>query len=326
MEYRNLGNSGIKVSVIGLGGNNFGSRVGEEESIAIIRRALELDINYIDTSNWYGQKGLSETYIGKAIKDKRERVVIATKFGFPMGDGPNEQGGSRYHIIEAVNGSLKRLNTDYIDLYQFHRPDPGTPLQETLEALTTLIKEGKVRYAGCCNFPAWQLSDAMWTAKVNHLVQFVTTQPRYNLLERDIEQELVPCCQKHGIGVIPWAPLAGGFLSGKYKKGEIAPPGSRMTWGTYRNYYTQENFDKLDKLSTFAEERGHTLLELAIGWLISHPWISSAILGATKSEQVSTNVSSSNWKLTPDEVNLINQIVGNNPTETEFGDRVKKAL
>lgn len=325
MEYRNLGNSGLKVSLVGLGGNNFGSRVGEEESIAIIQRALELGISYIDTSNWYGQKGLSETYIGKAIKGNRSRVVIATKFGFPMGESPNEQGGSRHHIIEAVNGSLKRLDTDYIDLYQFHRPDPFTPLEETLDALNTLVKEGKVHYIGCCNFPAWQLSDAIYVSKINHLVPFVTTQPRYNLLERDIEQELVPCCQKHGVGIIPWAPLAGGFLSGKYKKDEKAPPGSRMTWGTYRAYYTQNNFEKLEKLTIFAQEHGHSLLELAIGWLISHSWITTAILGATKVEQVSSNVAASGWRISKEEMAAINQIAGNNPVETEFGDQVKKS-
>lgn len=321
MEYRNLGNSGLQVSAVGLGGNNFGSRVGEKESIEIIQHALDLGINYIDTADWYGQRGLSETCIGKAIKGRRSQVLIATKFGFPMGEGPNESGGSRYHVIDAVNNSLKRLDTDYIDLYQFHRPDPNTPLEETLDILTTLVKDGKVRYIGCCNFPAWQLGDALWISKVKNLMQFITVQSRYNLLERSIEQELVPCCKQHQVGIIPWAPLAGGFLSGKYKRDEKLPPGSRMTWGSYSMFFNEENFDKLDKLQIFAQGHGHSLLELAIGWLLYQPWLSTAILGATKLEQVSMNISSANWKLTADEIDIIRQIVGNDPQEIIFGDK-----
>ncbi len=224
MKYRNLGNSGLRVSEIGLGTNTFGQAADELASLAIVNRAIEIGINYIDTADMYAQ-GRSEELVGKAVKSRRSQVIIASKFRRTMGDGPNDQGASRYYIMKAVEASLRRLQTDYIDLYQMHDPDPATPIEETMRALDDLVRSGKVRYIGCSNFGAWQLCEALWTSKSNNLHSFVTVQTRYNLLDRAIEAELVPCCRAYHIGVIPWGPLAGGFLTGKYRRGRSATPG-----------------------------------------------------------------------------------------------------
>lgn len=311
MEYRKLGNSDLEVSEVSLGANNFGWRVDEQTSISIISCALDLGINFIDTADWYGQRGRSEEFVGKGVKNKRSQVIIATKFGQPMGDSPNERGGSRHHIMQAVDASLRRLNTDYIDLYQIHIPDPTTPIEETLQALDELVQGGKVRYIGCSNFAGWQLCEALWTSKVNNLASFVTVQSGYSLLDRAIEQELVPCCQAYGIGVIPWGPLAGGILTGKYHRVKTAPPGSRIAdpYGLpYRQIFTDATFDKLDKLKAFAAKRGHSMTELAIAWLLSHSWLSTVITGATKIEQITANVAAAGWKLTPEEVSQLDQL------------------
>jgi len=310
MEYRKLGNSGLKVSEIGLGGDTFGKWVDEQTSIAIINHALDLGTNFIDTADVYGGRGQSEEFVGKAVKDKRSQVLIATKFGMTMGEGPNEGGGSRHHIMSAVDASLKRLNTDYIDLYQIHWPDLTTPIEETLRALDDLVHAGKVRYIGCSNFAAWQLCEALWISKVNNLRSFVTVQPRYNFIDRHIEQDLVPCCQAYGIGVIPWYPLAAGFLTGKYRRGEAPSAGTRFGSDprTYTQILSDANFDKLAKLQTFASQRGHSVAELAIAWLLSHPWVSTVIAGATKIEQLSANVAAAEWKLTANEVAKLEKI------------------
>ena len=308
MEFRKLGSSGLKVSEIGLGGNNFGWWAGEPTSVTVINHAIDLGINYIDTADMY-DKGNSEKFIGKATKGKRPQVIIATKCGYPMGDGPNDKGASRYHIIKSVDASLQRLQTDYIDLYQIHLPDPTTPIEETLRALDDLVRTGKVRYIGCSNFAAWQLCEALWTSNVNNLQSFVTVQPRYNILERQVEIELVPCCQAYGIGIIPWGPLAGGFLTGKYRPGEKAPADGRLSKSTiYDNIFTEANWSKLVKLEAFATERGHTIGELAIAWLLAKPWVSTVIAGARKIEQVSTNVAAVEWKLTAGEVAEVDDI------------------
>ena len=309
MEYRKLGNSGLKVSEISLGGNVFGKWADEQTSMAVINHALDMGINYIDTADMYGQ-GYSEELVGKALKSKRAQVIIATKFGWVIGDGPNEGGASRYYIMKAVDASLRRLQTDYIDLYQIHLPDPTTPIEETLRALDDLVRAGKARYIGCSNFAAWQLCEALWTSKVNNLQYFVTVQPRYNLLERQIETELVPCCQAYNIGVIPWGPLVGGFLTGKYRKGQEAPTGARLSqpYPLYDNIFTEANWNKLTKLEAFATEHGHTVGELAITWLLAKPWISTVIAGARKIEQVSANVTAAEWKLTAEEVAEVDAI------------------
>lgn len=321
MEYRSLGNSGLKVSEIGLGTNNFGFRVDEAASIAITHHALDSGINIIDTADWYSRQGLSETYIGKAIKGRRSQVIIATKFGFPMGSDPNDIGASRYHILQALEGSLKRLDTDYIDLYQLHRPDPTTPIDETLRALDCMVKAGKVRYIGVCNMAAWQVADAIWTSRVNSLESFITCQVEYNLFDRAIENELVPLCKKFGLGVIPWGPLAGGFLSDKHQRGAAAPPGSRLAiMGIYGKLWSEANFDKLEKLRAFAKERGHSTAELAIAWLLYHPWIPTVIAGATKPEHVTGNIKAGAWKLTQQEAEVVGNIVGGVDSPKTWGD------
>ncbi len=310
MEYRRLGNSGLKVSEIGLGGNNFGARADEEKSIHIINHALEMGVNFIDTADMYAQ-GQSEELVGKAVKGKRSQVIIATKFGHPGSIGPDQQGGSRSHMMKAVDASLRRLNTDYIDLYYIHFPHPETPIQETLRSLDDLVRTGKVRYIGCSNFAAWQLCEALWTSKFNNLESFIAVQSRYNLLDRSIERELVPCCQTYGIGVIPWGPLASGFLTGKYRRGQGIPAGVRLAspLSIYSDVLTNANFDKLAKLEAFANERSHSVGELAIPWLLSHPWLGSVIAGAMNIEQLSANIAATGWKLTAEDIVQLDKIV-----------------
>jgi len=326
MEYRRIGKSGVKVSEIGLGTLEFGRRLNELQSISIIDRALDLGINFIDTADVYSD-GLSEEFIGKALRGKRSSVILATKFGISIGNNANDYGGSRSHIMTAVEASLKRLGTDYIDLYYIHWPDPTTPIEETLRTLNDLVRTGKVRYIACSNFAAWQLCEAIWTSRLNNLECFVGVQTRYNLIHRDIESELVPCCQSYDIGVIPWGPLADGFLTGKYQRGKPATAGTRL--GSPRpstppqrimrgipggphifaSILTESNYDILEKLQKFSMERGHTVGELAISWLLSHPWLTSVIAGVTSPEQVSINVAAANWRLTEEEKSQLNQAI-----------------
>ncbi len=309
MEYRRLGNSGLKVSEIGLGGNTFGWNINEQDSVNLIRHALDQGINYIDTADFYCE-GVSEEFVGKAIAGKRSQVILATKFGLRISEGPNAEGGSRYYIMKAIDASLKRLKTDYVDLYQMHRPDPTTPIEETLRALDDLVRAGKARYIGCSNFAAWQLCEALWTSRHNNLESFVTVQVRYNLLDRRIEQELMPCCRSYSVGVIPWGPLAHGFLSGKYRRGEKIPAGSRLENPPpiYSDVISEVNFDKLAKLETFAKNHGHSVTELAVAWLLSHSWLTTVIAGTTAMEQVSNNIDAAGWKLTAEEVAQIDQL------------------
>ncbi len=307
MEYRKRGNSGLEISESGLGGNNFGWWADEQTSITVINNAIDAGINFIDTADMYG-RGQSEEFVGKAVKSKRSQLIIATKFASKMGDGPNQKGGSRYYIMKAVDASLRRLQIDYIDLYQIHFPDPTTPIEETLRALDDLVRAGKVRYIGCSNFVAWQLCEALWTSKANNLQSFVTVQPQYNLLDRRIERELVPCCQSYNIGVIPYSPLSGGFLTGKYRHGEERPADGRLSNSRFDDMFTEGNWNKLAKLEAFAAERDHTVGELAIAWLLAKPWVSTVIAGARKIEQVSANVAAGEWKLTAEEVAEVDTI------------------
>jgi aryl-alcohol dehydrogenase-like predicted oxidoreductase len=309
MEYRQLGSSGLKVSQIGLGGNPFGWFIEEGDSSDVVNKALELGINFIDTADIYDQ-GRSETFLGNILKGRRSEVLIATKFGGRMGDGPNDSGGSRAHIMDAIEASLQRLQTDYVDLYQIHFFDNDTPLEETLRALDDLVRSGKVRYIGCSNFAAWQLSDALGVSKANSLNAFVSVQPEYNLLNRRIEKDLIPCCEAHNIGIVPYQPLAGGFLTGKYRPGEPPPEGTRLANRPQmaNRALTEQNFEMLSKLETFASERGHTVGELALAWLLSRPTVSSIIAGTTKPEQVEANVAAAEWQLTPEEVAEVDEI------------------
>jgi len=313
MEYRNLGRSGLNVPVLGLGANNFGWWADERASAEVIHHALEIGINYIDTADMY-DNGRSEEYIGRTLRGRRTEVLIASKFAMPMGQGINDRGGSRWYVMRALEASLRRLQTDYVDLYQMHTPDPATPIEETLRTLDDLVKAGKVRYIGCSNFAGWQLSDALWVSRFNNLNSFVTVQPKYNLLERQVEQELIPCCKAHSMGVIPWGPLAGGFLTGKYPRGVKPPtadPGARppkIFIPLYSGIMTDANWDRLGKLDGYAKSRGRKVSELAIAWLLSHPWVSTVIAGATRPEQLDANLAGAGWKLTPEEVAEVEQI------------------
>lgn len=310
MEYRKLGPSGLHVSTVGLGTNNFGGRVDEKRSATVVRQAIEEGINFIDTANFYG-RGLSEERIGKAIKDVRSEVLIATKVSGLMGDGPNARGNSRHHIMQQVDASLRRLQTDYIDLYQIHFTDSDTPIEETMRALDDLVHQGKARYIGCSNFAAWQVCEAIWTSRAMNLAPFVTVQPEYNILNRSIERELVPFCQAYNIGIIPFSPLANGFLTGKYRRGEPVPEGTRLA-GNVRSQertLTEKNFAILSRLENFAEERGHPMVELAIAWLLGNSSVSSVIAGATAPEQVVANAKAAEWHLTPEGMQEIDELL-----------------
>jgi len=304
VEYRNLGSSGLQVSLAGLGCNNFGRRCDAAQTAAVVNKALDLGVTFFDTADVYGPGGLSEEYLGKALQGRRQQVIIATKFGSPMGEGPLWIGGSRRYIHNAVEASLRRLGTDYIDLYQMHFPDAKTPVEETLRALDDLVRAGKVRYIGCSNFAAWQVVEAAWVARTEHLTPFVSAQNQYNLLDRRVERELVPACRQYGLGILPYFPLASGFLTGKYRPGEPPPAGSRLAvaGAMAQRVLTEANYGVLVKLEAFARERGHTMLELAIGWLASQPHVSSVISGATTPEQVEQNVAAVGWRLSPEDV------------------------
>lgn len=310
MEYRQLGNSGLQVSTIGLGTNNFGMRLDAAQTALIVNHALDVGINMIDTANSYG-KGLSEEYIGKALKGKRDQAVLATKVSSRMNEGPNNAGNSRRHIIAEVEASLRRLDTDYIDLYQIHWWDSNTPLEETLRTLDDLVSQGKIRYAGSSNFSAWHACEAAWTAQSLGVTSLVSTQPRYSMMDRVVEVELVPFCQKYGVGILPYYPLENGFLTGKYRRNEDAPAGTRLA-ANDRGMFTDKNFDVLDGLIAFAEARDHTVLDLAFSWLLANKAVSSVIAGATKIEQVITNSKAAAWDLTTEEVDEVNGILGAN--------------
>lgn len=309
MQYRSLGNSGLQVSVIGLGTNQFGGKVDQAGVNEIIAGALDLGINFIDTADVY-QQGRSETTLGVALKGKWDKVVLATKAYHPMGEGPNDKGVSRYHLINAVEASLRRLQSDHIDLYQMHRWDAVTPIEETLRTLDDLVRSGKVRYIGASNYMAWQLARANLLAEFNHWTPFVSIQNHYHMFERALEREMIPYCNAHNVGILPYFPLAGGFLTGKYRRGEAAPAGSRGESSPYvQGYMTEANFDKLEALEAWAQAHGRTLTELAHAWLLAQPQVSSVISGATKLAQVESNVKGADWQLTPAELNEINSLL-----------------
>lgn len=309
MEYRQLGKSGLRVSVIGLGTNRFGSIVDQAGVNAIIDGALDLGINLIDTADTY-TKGQSEETLGVALRGKWDRVVLATKVHGKTGEGPNDWGASRYHIMNGVEASLRRLQSDHIDLYQIHRFDATTPQEETLRALDDLVRSGKVRYIGASNYAAWQLAEANLLAEMRGYAPFVSIQNHYHMLERDLEREMIPYCNSHNVGILPYFPLAGGFLTGKYRRGQAAPPGSRGEDSPYvQKYMVDANYDKIETLEAWAEERGHTMAELAHAWLLAQPQVSSVISGATRLEQVQSNAAAGDWQLTQEEHQEINAVL-----------------
>jgi aryl-alcohol dehydrogenase-like predicted oxidoreductase len=302
MDYRRLGNSGLEVSVVGIGCNNFGRRCDPDQTKAVVDKAIEVGINLFDTADVYGGDGLSEQYLGKALQGRRQEAVIATKFAGSMGEGPMTKGTSRKHIMDAVDASLERLGTDYIDLYQVHFPDPETPMEETMRALDDLVRSGKVRYLGNSNYAGWQIAHAQWIAEHHHLTPFISAQNQWSLLERGVEREVVPAAKAFGLGVLPYFPLASGLLTGKYKRGEAAPEGTRLSAGPMaQRALTDANFDIVEKLEEYAQTHGHTLLELAFGWLASHPATGSVIAGATRPDQVESNAAAAAWVLTAEE-------------------------
>lgn len=310
MEYRTLGKSGLQVSAVGLGCNNFGMRIDAAQTKVVVDKAVELGITFFDTADVYGGRGRSEEFLGAAIKEHRRNIVLATKFRTPMGEGPLWAGGSRKYIFEAVDASLKRLDTEYIDLYQMHFPDTATPIEETMRALDDVVRSGRARYIGCSNYNSWQVVEAQWVARSEHLSPYISAQNQYNLLDRRIERELAPACEKYGLGFLPYFPLANGFLTGKYRPGEPPPEGTRIAAMGQRaeGVLTEKNFEVLQKLEAFAQERGHAMIDLAIGWLASHSFVSSVIAGATKPEQLEQNVNAGDWHLTNEEMAEVDRI------------------
>jgi aryl-alcohol dehydrogenase-like predicted oxidoreductase len=290
---RELG--GLRVSVVGLGCNNFGRRVDLEGTRAVVDAALDAGVTFFDTADVYGNAGGSETLLGEVLGGRRDQVVLATKFGMDMGEnGPSVRPrGSRAYIREAVEGSLRRLQTDVIDLYQYHRPDGETPIEETLAALDQLVKEGKVRYIGCSNFSAAELSEAAAAARENGFASFVSLQNEYSLLKRDIEADVIPECEQLGVGVLPFFPLASGLLTGKYRRGQAAPEGTRLA--ERPQVADEATFDRLEAAERFARERGVELLDVAIAGLAVQPMVASVIAGATKPEQVRANAGALRW-------------------------------
>jgi aryl-alcohol dehydrogenase-like predicted oxidoreductase len=309
MTYRQLGHSGLTVSTVGIGCNNFGARMADADVPAVVNAAIDAGITLFDTADVYGNRGGSETLLGQALQGRRDEVVLATKFGMDMGgaNGPDwGVRGSRRYIRLAVEGSLKRLGTDWIDLYQMHAPDPRTPIEETLGALTELVAEGKVRYLGSSNFAGWQVVDADWTAHTRHLEPFVSAQNEYSWLSRGIEAELVPALLHAGQSLLPYFPLASGLLTGKYQRGAAAPEGTRLASRADR--LAAANFDMIEELATFAEARELTMLQVAIGGLAAMPAVGSVIAGATSVQQVQQNVAAGLWEPTAEELAELRQI------------------
>jgi aryl-alcohol dehydrogenase-like predicted oxidoreductase len=310
MHIRNLGQSGLRVSSIGLGCNNFGGRVDDAAAKAVIHKALDLGITLFDTADTYGERGGSEAVMGRILGDARKTIVLATKFGMPMDDSGEKQGGARRYIMQVVEASLRRLQTDWIDLYQMHQPDPRTPIEETLRALDDLVRQGKVRYIGCSNFPPWQMTDAAWTARTLGLNGFISCQDEYSLLHRAPEAELLPAARKLGMGLLPYFPLASGLLTGKYHRNVTLPEGTRLARveRLATRYLTDRNWSIAEYLGDFVETRGRTMLDLAFSWLLAQAPVASVIAGATRPEQLEQNVKAGQWVLSAEELAEIDRI------------------
>lgn len=303
MELRRLGDSGLQVSAVGLGTNNFAGRLHDEAARAVLNEALELGVTFIDTADVYGRgsdegTGASESQLGRLIAGRRHRFVVATKVGLAMSELPTERGASRRWIVTEIENSLRRLRTDYIDLYQVHTPDPETPIEETLRALDDLVAAGKVRYVGHSNFAAWQIVDADWMARSEHLIRPISAQMHYNLLNRAISAEVVPACAALGIGIIPFFPLESGFLTGKYRAGGTSS-GRLAESPRAADVMNAANFARIEGFEAFAAERNHSLLDLAFGWLLSQPIVGPVIASASTPEQVRANVAAAEWRLSP---------------------------
>jgi aryl-alcohol dehydrogenase-like predicted oxidoreductase len=307
MEYRRLGDTGLMVSELCLGCMTFGREASEEDSKRLVDRFLDAGGNFIDTADVYS-KGVSEEITGRTIKGVRDDVVLATKVYFPMGEGPNDTGLSRKHVTQGCEDSLRRLGTDYIDLYQLHCWDSATPLKETLSALTDLVRSGKVRYIGVSNFTGWQLVKSVCLSEANGLERFVCLQPQYSLVERNIEREILPICLEEGLGVIPWSPLGGGFLSGKYRREEEPPEGSRISEAVasmeehWDRRATDRNWRALDVVGRISEETGKSYAQISLNWLLRQDGVTAPIIGARTLEQLEDNLGASGWTLDEEQV------------------------
>jgi aryl-alcohol dehydrogenase-like predicted oxidoreductase len=310
MQTRTIGNSGLVVSAIGLGANNFGGRIDFAATQAVVHKALDLGVTLIDTADSYGNRGGSEEALGKVLGPRRKDIVLATKFGLQMDEAGKLKGASRRYVMSAAEASLKRLRTDWIDLYQLHRPDPQTPIEETLRALDDLVRQGKVRHIGCSNLPAAQVSEAHDVAQRHGLTPFVCCQDEYSLVERGIERELIPVVKKYHMGLLPYFPLASGLLTGKYARGQPMPEGSRLARNKSHaaDFITARNWRIVEALTEFCRRRGRTLIELAFSWLLANPAVSSVIAGATSPAQVEANVRAGGWTLTADDLAEIDRI------------------
>jgi len=319
MQYRNLGLTGVKVSSLCLGCMNFGGRTDEATSIEIIHQALDSGINFVDTANVYGHepqnfsegRGRSEVIVGKALQGKRDKVILATKAYFHMSEDPNDWGSSRRHIIQECEASLRRLNTDHIDLYQLHHPHNEIPIDETLRALDDLIRSGKVRYIGTSSFAAWQIVESLWASKEHHLNRFICEQPAYNLLDRRLERELIPMAQTYGIAIIPWSPTAGGFLTGKYTPGAEPPSDSRFGafWTSAKErHYSDEAFAVLNLVTELADEKGVTPYQIALAWVMQQPGITSPIIGPRTVDHLTGSLSALNVEFTEQDLARIDAV------------------
>lgn len=310
MQKRRLGNSTLEVSVVGLGGNNFGGRIDFAAAERVVHKAIALGVTLIDTADSYGNRGGSEEALGRILGNKRREIVLATKFGLPMDDAGRLRGASRRYIMQAVEASLKRLRTDWIDLYQLHRPDPQTPIEETLRALDELVRQGKVRFIGCSNLSAQQVSAALETARQQELAAFVSCQDEYSLLARAIERELIPLAQARRLSILPYFPLASGLLTGKYRRGAPLPEGSRLAKNPRhaQEFISERNWRVVGELEAFAARRGRSMLELAFGWLLRDPVVASVIAGATTPEQVEQNIAAAGWTLSAEDLAEVDRI------------------
>lgn len=308
MTHRRLGRSGLLVSTVGVGCNNFGTRIDAAASARVVHAALDHGINLFDTADIYGA-GKSEEMLGAALKGRRDEAIIATKFAIPMGPGPNMGGGSRTWVLRAVEDSLRRLGVDYIDLYQMHRPDPATPIEETIAALDTVVRSGKVRYIGSSNFAGWQIAEAAAVADRRGLAPFVSAQNHYSLVERNVETEVIPACTRFGLGVLPFFPLAGGLLTGKYRRGEPMPAGARLTNSPDPGRFLNDaNFAVVEELQQYADERGVALLDVAIGGLAAQPGVASVIAGASSPEQIAANVAAGAYQPSAEDLAIIDTL------------------
>ena len=315
MKYRRLGESGLAVSVVGLGCNNFGVKMDQEATDSVVGAALDVGVTLFDTSDSYGSRpGESEEMLGRALRGRRDEAIVATKFGSDLrgANGPDWGArGSRRYVRKAVDASLRRLGTDWIDLYQIHKPDPSTPIRETLTALDELVKEGKVRYAGCSNHSAWEMADAAWIARTEHLTPFLSAQDHYNLLARDkanVQSEIIPMCERFGMSLLPYFPLASGVLTGKYRRDAPPPPGSRFTvWPVNRLEGT--NWDLVDALAAYAAERDRPMIDIAIGSLTAMPVVGSVIAGATSPDQIHANVQAGLWEPTEEDMTALEDLL-----------------